>query len=142
LQVKSHKESVTTKSIMKPLDDLFGVGSKSVCQPSKTPLEKSFHKTDKDDLHYKSMKNKGEPLLLNDIDIMDEEEKEEDLRISQTEIVEEKKKPQNQVIEQFYEGKTNKNKFFAPKKEKISHNTEPIDLKKKIVIAKVNNAPK
>lgn len=42
-------------------------------------------------------------------------------------------------MEQFYEGKVKK-KFFEPKRNQPSNNTEPIDLKKKIVLNKGENS--
>ena len=92
--------------------------------------------------HYKSLKNKGEPLILSDMDICDDiEENNNNLKVSKTQ--QERKIPENQIIQQFYENKPNK-KYFAPKKTQNSqkaNNSEPVDLKKKILIWKSIKSP-
>lgn len=53
--VSAHKNSFTTKSIIKPSEGIdLKAESKSVCFPNK-PLEKFFQKADQDDKHYKSL---------------------------------------------------------------------------------------
>lgn len=127
-----HKQPFTTKSIIKaPSGDGLNVGSKSVCYPSK-PLVKSPEKKEKSDEHYKSLKNKDEPLLLSDVDIIDEED---EIKDKAPKI----EKNNSKIMEQFYDGKVKK-KFFAPKRDQPSNNTEPINLKKKIILSKGENS--
>lgn len=135
-EITSHKILHNKKPIIKVVSKKKEeLASKSVTNQANRSMERSFHKTEKQNQHYKSLKNKGEPLLINDLDIMDDDE-ESDLRVSQTQDQDTGKE---RIIEQFNTG-NNTQKFFVPKKQDLLNNTEPIDLKHKKLQRPVNDA--
>ena len=128
--IVSHKSKLSTKSIIKPFQSTeMETQSKDTSQQNKS-MERSFHRSEKQDPHYKSMKNKNEPLLINEIDDIDEDldNNEEELKPSRTQP-EEDKASKERMIEEFNSGNSTQ-KYFVPRKEPISNNTEPIDLQK------------
>lgn len=134
-EITSHKTQNNKKPIIKAVskkkEELV---SKSVTNQANRSMERSFHKTEKQNPHYKSLKNKDEPLLINDLDIMDDEES--DLRVSQTQD-QAKDTGKEKIIEQFNTG-NNTQKFFVPRKHDLINNTEPINLTHKKLQRPVN----
>jgi hypothetical protein len=131
--IQSHKNKKLTKSIIKhPKNIVQRVNPKEESKFVKSN-ERSFHKTEKiekqqkvnDDKHSNNFKQKKEPLIVNEIDDL-EEEFEVDLPKSNTK---EENLSHEKFIEHFNTGATNK-KYFVPRKDP-KNNTEPIDLKKR-----------
>lgn len=72
------------------------------------------------------MKQKAEPLIINEIQMIDDDE-EDDLKVSSTNIEIERKE---RMIEKFNSGETTQ-KYFVPRKEAQTNNTAPTELGKK-----------
>ena len=136
-KVMTHKRPLDKKPIIKLLPKKKVDNGKSVAHTANKSMDRSFKKTEKVKTHYKSHINRGEPLIINDVDILDDETV-SDLRVSRTEDKEDIT-GRDRIIDQFNPD-NNTQKFFKPNKNDILSNTEPADLRHKKLHRPVNDA--